>query len=141
MNKILGHGSICATGAAPHAPRTPKCSSHCFPHPHWLCPSSTEGSSQPCLSSSTPLPPAIIGQAASPCPLAPLHHPAPRRQKSQLLLLTWRTALPFWVGKKLFVFGCPSTFMRKVWPPMSQCFMGLESPTLERWRKIFHRSM
>lgn len=125
-----------ATGAAPHVPRIPKCSSHCFPPPHWLCPSS----SQLCLSSNTPLPPAMLAKQPPPAPDS-FCHPAPRRQKFQLLPFNWRSALPFWMGKKLSVFWCPSSLMRKIWPPMIQCIMGLESPALERWRGIFYRSV
>lgn len=65
------------------------------------------------------------GQAATPRPPVAL-----RRQKSRLLLLTRRSALSFWLGKKASLFGCPSCFMRNAWAQSIPCFMGLGSPAL-----------
>lgn len=71
-----------------------------------------------------------VGQAATPCPPAAFGHPVPCRQKSQLLLPTWRSALSFWLGKKASFFWCPSSLMRKAWAQSTPCFMGLGSPAL-----------
>lgn len=73
-----------------------------LPHPHWLCPSSTAGSSQPCLSSSTSLPSDILAkQPQSLC------HPAPHRQKPQILLFTGGQLFPFGWGRNSVSLGAP----------------------------------
>lgn len=119
------------TPAAAHVPRTLKCSSHCFPHPHWLCPSSTAGSSQACLSSSTPLPPAMLARQPPGAFVTQTHTDRSPRSCST----PGGQLFPFGWGR--ISLGVP-LFNEKVWTPMSiQCLMGLESSALGRWRESF----